>query len=300
MKVVEVKNQAGMNAKKPTLLLWLAGPLQSWGTVSNGKPVGTLEFPTRSGVLGMLACAAGKGGEQREWLARMSTCRQDVKGYAPVVDGRIAVAPLLRDFQTMGFGWDAGVPWQDMHIPRDARGRRAPKATTCEYVQDMAFACAVEMPDEESARFFFGSLARPVWTVSLGKKCCAPSDFIPMGVYSSREEAFAASDARAAERGRACSIEAYDGILPGGDETIVLNDVPLTFGLRRSFRTRSVTLFRHAPAAVAEGQDRGSWPGTHASPRPHIRRGHWHGYWTGPRSGKQKSELRWIAPLMLP
>ena len=34
--------------------------------------------------------------------------------------------------------------------------------------------------------------------------------------------------------------------------------------------------------------------GTHASPRPHIRGGHWHHYWTGPKSGEQTLIVHWI------
>jgi hypothetical protein len=40
--------------------------------------------------------------------------------------------------------------------------------------------------------------------------------------------------------------------------------------------------------------------GTHARPRPHIRRAHWHGYWTGPRAKPAKERkfvLRWLAPI---
>lgn len=47
-----------------------------------------------------------------------------------------------------------------------------------------------------------------------------------------------------------------------------------------------------------------SGTGTHASPRPHIRRAHWHGYWFGTlreKAGKEsvprRFELRWIPPL---
>jgi len=35
------------------------------------------------------------------------------------------------------------------------------------------------------------------------------------------------------------------------------------------------------------------------SPRPHIRRAHWHHFWTGPRSGERKLELRWIHPIQV-
>lgn len=37
---------------------------------------------------------------------------------------------------------------------------------------------------------------------------------------------------------------------------------------------------------------------THASPRPHIRRGHWHHFWTGSKTdqGARKLVLKWVAP----
>lgn len=37
--------------------------------------------------------------------------------------------------------------------------------------------------------------------------------------------------------------------------------------------------------------------GAHASPRPHIRRAHWHSFWTGPRDGARKLVLRWLPPI---
>ena len=48
-----------------TLLLWLEAPLQSWGAGSRYGRRDTLPFPTRSGILGLLCCAMGRGGEQR-------------------------------------------------------------------------------------------------------------------------------------------------------------------------------------------------------------------------------------------
>ena len=64
------------------LLLWLEGPLQSWGADSRYGNRTTLPFPTRSGVLGLLCCAAGRGGEQREWLANIAERNQTVRAYA--------------------------------------------------------------------------------------------------------------------------------------------------------------------------------------------------------------------------
>jgi len=51
---------------------------------------------------------------------------------------------------------------------------------------------------------------------------------------------------------------------------------------------------------------RGAWRdvgeaagGAHASPRPHIRRAHWHGFWLDPktRPGERRMDVRWMPPL---
>lgn len=36
-----------------------------------------------------------------------------------------------------------------------------------------------------------------------------------------------------------------------------------------------------------------------SSPRPHVRRAHWHGYWTGPRDGDQQFVLKWAPPILV-
>lgn len=38
---------------------------------------------------------------------------------------------------------------------------------------------------------------------------------------------------------------------------------------------------------------------THASPRPHIRRAHWHHFWTGPKAEPEKRQLilKWLPPI---
>lgn len=37
--------------------------------------------------------------------------------------------------------------------------------------------------------------------------------------------------------------------------------------------------------------------GTRESPRPHIRRAHWHHFWAGPMDGERKLVLRWLPPI---
>lgn len=50
---------------------------------------------------------------------------------------------------------------------------------------------------------------------------------------------------------------------------------------------------RSARAAAASGD------GSHAAPRPHIRRAHWHHFWTGPRSGERRLVLPWLHPIIV-
>ncbi len=47
-------------------------------------------------------------------------------------------------------------------------------------------------------------------------------------------------------------------------------------------------------------RDENAEPGTHASPRPHVRSAHWHTYWTGPRQAafpERKPIVKWIPPI---
>lgn len=50
-------------------------------------------------------------------------------------------------------------------------------------------------------------------------------------------------------------------------------------------------------AYQAEQTGGGDAAGEHAGPRPHIRRAHWHGYWSGPRDGARRYDLRWMPPI---
>lgn len=51
----------------------------------------------------------------------------------------------------------------------------------------------------------------------------------------------------------------------------------------------ALRLAYHAEQAAAGG--------THAGPRGHVRRAHWHGYWSGPREGARRYDLRWMPPI---
>lgn len=80
----------------------------------------------------------------------------------------------------------------------------------------------------------------------------------------------------------------------------------VTKGVERLFpadRNRTVEVGRELGAMLREGAVRSeSSAPTGRSVRPHMRRGHWHGFWTGPRKEnreQQKFVLKWLPPLFV-
>ncbi|MDC7711505.1 type I-E CRISPR-associated protein Cas5/CasD [Vogesella indigofera] len=229
----------------PYLLLWLEGPLQAWGHDSRFGRRDTLDFPTKSGVLGLLCCALGAGGEQREWLARLADLDLQLLAYTPAdkLGKATPRLPLLRDFHMVGSGYDDADPWQSLLIPKTSEGKKAvgggTKMTYRYYLQDMAFAVALQVPADE-ADSLAAALQNPVWDVYLGRKACVPTELIYQGVFATAGDALVAAANLAAQKGRAPSFAVRQGEHDG--EVITLNDVPLQFGQHKRYRDRRVTV----------------------------------------------------------
>lgn len=231
------------------LLLWLEGPLQAWGADSRFGRRDTLNFPTKSGVLGLLCSALGAGGEQRELLREMAPLTQTALAFRKTTEldegTRIArdAEPLLRDFHMVGSAYDEKDPWQDLMIPKKSNGERAvgggTKITYRNYLQDSVFAAVVEVPGAR-AESFAKALAMPCWDLFLGRKCCAPTDIIFRGSYDTREDALLAAVAIAEEKHLIEAFRVVDGEEEG--EALTLNDVPVQFGERKQYRERLVTI----------------------------------------------------------
>ncbi|MFO1322344.1 MAG: type I-E CRISPR-associated protein Cas5/CasD, partial [Burkholderiales bacterium] len=73
-----------------TLLLWLEGPMQSWGTTSRFDERDTQLEPSKSGVLGLLCAALGR--DRSEPVDDLAALRMGVR-----VDRE---GTVMRDFQT--------------------------------------------------------------------------------------------------------------------------------------------------------------------------------------------------------
>ena len=227
------------------LALYLRAPLQSWGASSKFGDRGTLDAPTRSGLLGLLAAACGvdKNDEarDREWLARAAKLSVAVLSFRR--------GDRMPDYHTVGARYDRDDPWQKRMIPTTPDGKpRGTDLTHRDYLADSVFG-AVLSGDDALVDEMAAGLADPVWGVWLGRKSCIPTEPILAGVFDSDD---AARDALAGRlRG---SLERGGGRVAGGDSTDVafsvlearageedetLLDVPVSFG-RREFHARRV------------------------------------------------------------
>ncbi|MDZ7854504.1 MAG: type I-E CRISPR-associated protein Cas5/CasD [Halomonas sp.] len=227
------------------LLLWLEAPLQAWGHDSRFGRRDTLDFPTRSGVLGLICCALGAGGEQRDLLARLATGDMHVEAYVPTGhEGKPQPRPpLLRDFHMVGSGYDTEDPWQSLMVPKTAEGKKAvgagTKMTYRYALQDMAFAVVLDVP-ADLAENIVQALVAPVWDLYLGRKHCAPTEFIFQGQFASAEASLEHARELAEAKKRAFNFRVLEGEHEG--EVITLNDVPLQFGTDKRYRDRRVTV----------------------------------------------------------
>lgn len=221
-----------------SILLWLEGPMQSWDADSRFSRRGAGRFPTKSGIIGMLMNAMGKRGEQRELLASLSQGRLDITAYR-----KDALAePLLCDFHMIGAGYSRNLKiWESYMVPRNADGelpgaadgdrRNAGTVLTYRYyMQDMAFAAALEISNASLMEEAERCLRYPVYPMWLGRKCCLPSAKVYLGSYPSNEDALRAGKEHARGFTECFSVRELSGedISTAGAELI--RDVPISFG----------------------------------------------------------------------
>lgn len=219
------------------LVLRLAGPLQSWGEHSVFTQRDTLRFPTRSGLIGLLACAEGvKRGQSLAGYDRLRfTVRIDRPGVRMV------------DFHTIGGGLPRGVPRPDgTHRSRET----ATVVTRRQYLADAAFTVAVEGPDDRLAQLA-EALLRPRWQPYLGRRSCPPDQ--PLLLRSAVADPIAELRTRVPVARRLREQEApevefvTEEALDSAEAVTELADVPESFNrYDRRYRTRTVSITTHS------------------------------------------------------
>lgn len=143
------------------LLMYLEGPLQSWGLRARWDVRDTGEEPTKSGIIGMLGCAFGYKRGDRRLNELENALRLGVRVER--------TGSKLVDFQTV------------RGIMRTADGRSKGKPGDPEtivsprtYLQDAAFLAVLDGPDTLLADCA-EALQSPRWPIYLGRKACVPS-----------------------------------------------------------------------------------------------------------------------------
>ncbi|MEF9903908.1 type I-E CRISPR-associated protein Cas5/CasD [Streptomyces sp. P9-A2] len=140
------------------LALRLAGPLQSWGASSRFTRRTTESAPTKSGVIGLLAAAAGIERGDDGALAPLAALRFGVRIDQP--------GTRIRDFHTAHHGvTGASMPLSERY-----------------YLADAVFVAAVE-GDRTLLTSLDDALRSPVYPPYLGRRSCPPAGPVDLGLY---------------------------------------------------------------------------------------------------------------------
>lgn len=162
----------------PTLLLRLAGPMQSWGTDSRFGVRDTRREPSKSGVIGLLAAALGVRRDDDERLARLAPLRLGAR-----VDH---VGKMAQDFHTAGGG---KLPGRKHYGVIKASGSKGDTViSTRHYLADAEFLAGLESHDEALLRELDRALEAPVWPPFLGRRAFACTPPLRLGVVESDVE----------------------------------------------------------------------------------------------------------------
>ena len=138
-----------------TLLLRLAGPMQSWGTTSRFDERDTQLEPSKSGVIGLVCAALGR--DRSEPVEDLAALRMGVRVEREGVP--------LRDYQTA-----TGVLIASSGKPDLDRTVVSPRY----YLADAVFLAGLE-GERGLLESIQQALVNPVWPLALGRKSCVPS-----------------------------------------------------------------------------------------------------------------------------
>lgn len=141
-----------------TLLMRLAGPMQSWGTQSQFTMRDTGREPSKSGVIGLLCAAMGRG--RTEPLDDLAALRMGVRVDRPGV--------MKLDYHTAGGGrLPDGHPYG---VRRASGGAGDTVLSNRYYLADADFLVGIESEDINLLRCLDDALRKPVWQLCLGRK----------------------------------------------------------------------------------------------------------------------------------
>lgn len=208
-----------------TLFLQLEGPLQSWGERAQWSVRDSAAEPTKSGVVGLLACALGL--REDDDLQRLSRSlrmgvRVDAPG-APVTDYHTVVGGVLSAEGKVKIN-------ANTKLPETVVSQRR-------YLCDAVFLVAVQSDDQELIARLAQAVQAPHWPFYLGRKSCPPSrpPFAGLGDYTSLQEALQAFPYQAS---RAVETAQLRAVLECGPGEGTLRREEIDSHTRRTFAPR--------------------------------------------------------------
>ncbi|MEZ4714429.1 MAG: type I-E CRISPR-associated protein Cas5/CasD [Caldilineaceae bacterium] len=148
-----------------TLFLRLEGLMQSWGERGRWSVRDSASEPTKSGVVGLLACALGINRDHElEELSRslQFSVRCDREGAA------------REDYHTVGGGYRAPQLLQADGKSKGKIGSAHTELTYRTYLYDASFLVAIQSDDRQINRLAH-AIQNPQWVLFLGRKSCPPS-----------------------------------------------------------------------------------------------------------------------------
>ncbi len=200
-----------------TLLIRCQGPMQSWGTRSRFGLRDTGLEPSKSGVVGLLACALGRprGCDPSDLAALKMAVRVDRPGN------------VESDYHTVGGGTVRG---ESYGVGKASGAKPETQLSTRHYLADADFLVALE-GDRDLLETAQAALADPRWPLFLGRKGFVPSlpPWIPDGLLATdcvdalRRHSWPTEDGQAVSQLRAV-VECAPGEV--GDRR---QDVPVSF-----------------------------------------------------------------------
>ncbi|UNT95280.1 type I-E CRISPR-associated protein Cas5/CasD [Allobaculum mucilyticum] len=137
-----------------TLLLRLAGPLQSWGADSKFEIRYTENAPTKSGIIGMIAAALGR--RRDESLEDLSNLQYGVRIDQP------------------------GEVIEDFHTAR--KDEKTSYITRRYYLSDAVFVVGIESDDPVKLEDIKNALQYPEFPLFLGRRSCPPDPRMVLGI----------------------------------------------------------------------------------------------------------------------
>ncbi|MCF6434522.1 type I-E CRISPR-associated protein Cas5/CasD [Pseudoalteromonas sp. MMG022] len=206
-----------------TLLIRLAGPMQSWGLKSAFELRNTQLDPTKSGVIGLLCASLGR--ERNESLEDLTALRMGVRIDKP--------GDLAFDYQTA------------LNVAKADGGKPDTQLSHRAYLADAAFWVGFE-GDKTLLEKLYHALLNPVWPQFLGRKSYLPGIPLvdPHSAYVELplEQALQQAPRMQAEHEQLMGIPVkYIVDSEAKEGTEQRHDVPLSFELNhRAFTFRSV------------------------------------------------------------